>query len=157
MDEQSLIKFLRESKGKGYAAQDESSWIKDANGSTTIKYKSGDWSFQDNYFGGEPYGGRQIVFFKGKPVWINVYYGHVDEKIQNIKEVYSFLKKALLNPREEVPLRGPEEFTEDNYQYRSFLSGNIKNFSLGERISLNGKEIYNATFYGGYVDQRGED
>ncbi len=37
-----------------------------------------EWAFHDNYFGGEPYGGRSVAFHQGKPVWIAVYYGWVE-------------------------------------------------------------------------------
>jgi hypothetical protein len=30
-------------------------------GSHTIIFREGDWSMHDNFFGGEPYGGRQVI------------------------------------------------------------------------------------------------
>jgi len=157
MDEQSLKKFLLESNKKGYASQDESSWMKEKDRSTTIRYVSGDWSFHDNYFGGEPYGGRQVIFFKGKPLWITVYYGQVDNVVKNIKDVYTFLKKALLHPRKNFPLRGQPEFKDGNYKYTSILRGDVRNFYLEEKIYKKNAEIYSAGFFGGFVDQRSEE
>ncbi|MDP2632353.1 MAG: DUF5680 domain-containing protein [Candidatus Curtissbacteria bacterium] len=156
MDDQ-LIRFLIESKEKGYASQDESFWKKEKDESTSIEFESGDWSFHDNYFGGEPYGGRQVVFYRGKPIWMNVYYGQVDKEVQNLKEIYAFLKKALLFPREKFPLRGKDNFTEGDYKYRSSLKGNISNFTVQEKIYYRGRKIYGAVFYGGYVDRRKEN
>lgn len=37
----------------------------------------------DNFFGGEPYGGREVVFYEEKPVWMMVYYGWVAEGIES--------------------------------------------------------------------------
>lgn len=156
MDNQSLTQFLLESNEKGYASQDESTFVKENDSSTSINYESGDWRFHDNYFGGEPYGGRQVVFYQQKPCWITVYYGQVGSSVKDIKEVYIFLKKALLKPRKGFPLRGQEEFIDGAYKYESSLKGNIENFTLKEKIYQNNNEIYSAVFFGGYVDQRAE-
>jgi len=155
--EAELIKFLFKSKEYGYANQDESSWIKEKDGSTTILYVSGDWRFNDNFFGGEPYGGRTIVFFKDKPYWMNVFYGSVKRDIQNVREIYSFLKKALLHPRKHFPLRGQATYRQDPWKYQSKVKGTIENFLLIEKIFLKNKEVYSAIFVGGLVDQRKED
>ena len=108
-------------------------------------------------FGGEPYGGRQVIFFKGKPLWITVYYGQVDNVVKNIKDVYTFLKKALLHPRKNFPLRGQPEFKDGNYKYTSILRGDVRNFYLEEKIYKKNAEIYSAGFFGGFVDQRSEE
>jgi hypothetical protein len=71
--------FIREAHLGGYAAGQAASPRKEADGSTTIEYRSGEFSFHDNFFGGEPYGGREVVSWKGHPVWMLVYYGRVDE------------------------------------------------------------------------------
>ena len=73
MTKESLIKFLIESNKAGYASGQEKQWIKELDGSTTIPFKKGEWHSQDNFFGGEPYGGRIVVFYKNKPYWIMVY------------------------------------------------------------------------------------
>lgn len=155
--QEELIKFLFESKEYGYASKDESSWIKEKDGSTTISYVSGDWRFHDNYFGGEPYGGRQIVFYKDKPYWMNVYYGSVRKDIQDIKELYSFLKEAMLHPRKHFPLRGQATYRKDDWEYKSKVKGTIELFLLTEKIFLKNKESYSATFVGGLIDQRREN
>lgn len=41
-------------------------FIKD--NSRTIEYENGDWRYHDKYFGGEPYGGREIVHYRGKRI-----------------------------------------------------------------------------------------
>ena len=52
---------------------------KESDGSRTIVFADSDWSMNDNFYGGEPYGGRQVVFYKAQPVWMCVYYGWVDK------------------------------------------------------------------------------
>ena len=63
--------------------------------STTLIFESGDWKYHDNYFGGEPYGGREVVFFKGEPIYIMVYYGVVDESVSDHNKVYGILSVLL--------------------------------------------------------------
>jgi hypothetical protein len=80
MDQAALLRFLTEASRRGYAAGSSTVQTREADHSTTIVIKQGDWSFHDNYFGGEPYGGREVVFFQERPVWMAVYYGHVDDE-----------------------------------------------------------------------------
>ena len=74
MDKHALKKFLIACNKAGYAGGEEKKWIKERDGSTTIPFKLGDCESHDNFFGGEPYGGRTVVSYKGKPVWIMVYF-----------------------------------------------------------------------------------
>ena len=79
-----LIEFLDKANKVGYA-NIFAKKIKEKDKSKTIIFKEGDWLFHDNYFGGEPYGGRGVVFFKKYPVYMMVYYGYVDKKFNNFK------------------------------------------------------------------------
>ena len=64
MDKEALRQFLIDSNKSGYAGGEEKKWIKEQDGSTTIPSEKGDWKSHDNYFGGEPYGGRAVCFSK---------------------------------------------------------------------------------------------
>jgi hypothetical protein len=90
IDLNELRKFKKEAHGAGYESENPKNEVKESDGSTTLWYESGDWKFHDNYFGGEPYGGRTIISYKNKPVWIMVYYGWFDDKVSNINEGYLF-------------------------------------------------------------------
>ncbi len=151
MDIKHLNKFLIEVGKAGYASGVQGKKEKD--GSTTITFESGPFRMHDNFFGGEPYGGREVIFFEGKAVWMMVYYGNVKEGI-NQKEVYKFLQKALSLVPEDMPLRGPKDFKEGEFKYTNHWQGSIENFSGEETIFKNEKEIYQAQYSGGLVDQR---
>jgi hypothetical protein len=62
MSKEALCQFLVQSNAAGYASGDAKNRIKEPDGSTTIVFQEGEWRSHDNYFGGEPYGGRIIVF-----------------------------------------------------------------------------------------------
>src|SRR2546426_8105571 len=78
MDQTALLRFLMDASRRGYAAGRSAVKTREADHSTTIVLEHGEWRFHDNYFGGEPYGGREVVFFRGQPVWMAVYYGGGD-------------------------------------------------------------------------------
>ena len=74
-----LIGFINEAGKAGYEQDKPKNIKKESDGSTTIWHERGDWKLHDNFFGGEPYGGRTIIHYKYKPVHITVYYGFVDK------------------------------------------------------------------------------
>ena|SRR3989344_7480138 len=154
IDTEQLKKFKKEADGTGYENEKPVNEIKEKDGSTTLWHQSGDWKYHDNYFGGEPYGGRTIISYQKKPVWIMVYYGYLD-KVSNPDEAYLFLRKALR--AKEEGFRGPREFGEGNYKYVNTWEGDIENYFGREDIFLNNTLIYTARYMGGLVDQREGD
>jgi hypothetical protein len=150
-----LKEFLIDSNAAGYAGGEEKKWIKEPDGSTTIPFEKGLWKSHDNFFGGEPYGGRTVVFYEGKSVWMMVYYGKVMEGIEP-KSVYGILRNALAKMPEDYPFRGPKEFKEGEYTYTNSWQGEVEDFSGEEQITKAGNVIYRANYLGGLVDQRKE-
>ena len=111
--------------------------------------------YHDNYFGGEPFGGREVVFLQNEPIYIMTYYGLVDESIVDFEPIYKVLQKALSLIPEDYPFRGPKEHVDGNFIYKNDFTGEIDNFFGEETISsANGKEIYKAKYVGGFVCQR---
>lgn len=148
---QDLKQFIYHASRATYASGDESIKVKQPDGSTTIEFAEGDWAFHDNYFGGEPYGGREVVFYQGKPMWMMVYYGFVNIKIGNA-EVYGILMEALRNTTPETPYRGPEVFEKANWRYENNLEGEVENFRGTEKIYRAGECVYEASYIGGLVN-----
>lgn len=157
MNQKQLREYLKIVAANGYGNKEsESEWEPNPDGSTTIKHKKGNWSMNDNFFGGEPYGGREVVFFQEKPVWIMVYYGEVASKVEDVGNVYSLLQEALLNPDPKTPVRGPKVFEKNGMKYEAEWNGNILQFKGNERILQHNEEVYAAQFIGGLVDKRKE-
>ena len=124
------------------------------NGSRTINFSDGDFSMEDNFFGGEPYGGQQVVFYQHEPVWTCVYYGRVLKTNLNPDMVYGFLREALQYPDKTRPQRGPVSYKKGNLEYQNDLQGELDEYFGREVILEDGKEIYWAKYMGGLVDQR---
>lgn len=152
MDTEEFKKFLIEGKKHGYALENVKT-IRESDGSRSIFYERGGWKSHDNYFGGEPFGGREVIFFQGKPVWMIVFYGYIHNTILTPDEVYSFLRRALRQASEDNLFRGPENFSEGTLTYRNTYTGSIENFEGTETIYGSEKEIYRGRYLGGLVDQ----
>lgn len=153
MNKEALKQFLLDSNKAGYAGGEEKKWIKEDDGSTTIPFEKNSWRSHDNFFGGEPYGGRTVVFYKSEAVWMMVYYGWVEEGIKT-DSVYGILRKALNQMPEDHPYRGPREYKEGEYTYTNFWNGEVDRFSGSEQITQGDKVIYKADYTGGLVDQK---
>lgn len=95
--------FIIEATQHGYAGLGESGKKTEPDGSKSFSLTRGQWKFHDNYFGGEPFGGRTIIFFKSKPVWMMVYYGSVGKDITNFAKIYEILRKPYFRLRKNTP------------------------------------------------------
>jgi hypothetical protein len=154
INKKKLCRFLVKAKRCTYAAGDAAQKVMESDQSTTLTFFEGDFKYHDNYFGGEPYGGREVVFFKNRPVFMMVYYGLVDESVSDFGEVYSVLQGALSLIPENHPFRGPDEYVKGESVYRNVYEGEIDKFQGVETITVGDKEVYKATYFGGFVDKR---
>ncbi len=151
MDLSELKKFLFASNAAGYAGGDAKKWLKEKDGSTTIPFSQGGWTSHDNYFGGEPYGGRIVVSYKNKPCWLMVYYGWVEEDVDP-DSVYRVLQDALKLMPADFPFRGPQAFEHNGFRYLNSWQGDVGKYSGQEQICLGEKIVYKAHYMGGLVD-----
>lgn len=151
MDTKKLKAFILEASKNTYASEDPNIKAKQTDSSTTIIYEKDDWKYHDNYFGGEPFGGREVVFFKDKPVWMMVYYGSVvvDEIVPD--ELYKVLTKALRSSTIDMPYRGPKELIDGDFTYKNDLEGDVERFSGEERIYKDNILLYTAKYVGGVL------
>lgn len=147
-----LKTFLIDSNNAGFSGGNEKKWIKENDGSTTIPFEKGDWKSHDNFFGGEPYGGRLVVFYKNKAVWIMVYYGWI-EKGMETEPIYKILKDALKKMPAEAPFRGPKNYSQGDFVYSNNWEGEVGRYLGEEQITQNGKLVFKTNYFGGMIDQ----
>jgi hypothetical protein len=151
MELKKLKAFILEASQNTYASEDPDIKVRQEDGSTTIVYENDDWRYHDNYFGGEPFGGREVVFLKEKPVWMMVYYGSVVVEEIVPDELYKVLTKALRNSTIDMPYRGPKELIDGDFRYENSLEGDVERFSGEERIYKNDRLLYSAKYVGGLL------
>ncbi len=146
-----LKEQLRKFNLMGYA--DESTKYEDngKNGKVLTR-TDGQWKYEDEFYGGEPYSGNETLWLNGQDVFRCVYWGKVAEGI-NFSDIYAFLRKALKEePNGNCVHRGSERFEEDDLLYTNECRGTIEEFVQTERIFIKGKEVYLAYFIGGRVN-----
>lgn len=153
MNTEALRTFLVKSNEAGYAGGDEKKWTREDDGSLTIVFEDGPWRSHDNFFGGEPYGGRTVVFHQGRPAWLLVYYGWVAEE-SDPDRLYGVLKNALKQMPTDAPYRGPKRYEEDPFSYTNQWEGGIDRFIGRETIQEGSSLVYRADYVGGSVDRR---
>lgn len=143
--------FLIEANRQGYGNTDVVPKL-EADGSHTIVYEDGEWKLHDNYFGGEPYAGREIISKSGKALWCMVYYGWV-EKPELTAEVYAFLKSALMQAPEDAPYRGPALLEAGDWRYENAVQGEFERFTGVEQIFYKNISVFCTRYAGGIINQ----
>ncbi len=153
MPTQNLSEFLIQAKVNTYAAWEKATKIKEQDNSTTLIYTEWDWKYHDNYFWWEPYGWREVVFYKNKPLWMMTYYGWVESSANNIQWIYTILQWSLRNIPKDFPCRWPQEYQEWNYTYKNKYNWTLERFSWEEIIELDWIQVYKATYMGWFIDK----
>jgi len=143
--------FLVIAKRATYASSGEGGERQLADGTKELVLKEGLYKYRDRYFGSNPFIGQEVVFYKKKAVWAMNYYGAVINNIADSKEVYGFLKQALLKVSKGEPYRGPNSFTEVDWRYSMNVTGTVWYFSGKETIYYCGKKAYTLFFHGGEI------
>ncbi len=128
-----------------------------ADGSHDLVIDHQGYRFHDNWFGSEPFGGREVVSKDGKVLWMMTYFGALVDTSADIGDTYGIgLKEAMRQPAEELPVRGPRQFTASNgYKYSFEWNGNLDRFVGVEKISnAKGEVVYVGEVSGGLVDEQ---
>ncbi len=145
-----LAKFLVKAKKNTYASNGEGGERKLENGGRELIYEDSGYKYIDTYFGFSPFIGQEIVSKNGEVIWVMNYWGLIYKDIVSPKEIYTFLKKALMQPDPLVPLRGPEKFEEGEFQYSNIGGGAIETyFQHVETIFYRGERVFELQCHGG--------
>lgn len=152
MDNQELSEFLKKAKKSTYASESAPKVASSRVESKDYEYAEGDWLYHDTYFGGVSFIGEEVAYKAGKPVWGMNYNGFVVGKNVTEEDIDRSLRPALQVFNDEIiPVRGPEEFINENYKYTNNLKGDLSCFEGREEIVKAGQVIYYAVYHGGYI------
>ncbi|MCR4556757.1 MAG: DUF5680 domain-containing protein [Saccharofermentans sp.] len=141
-----IVEFLIKAKQATYAgkgAETASSRVK----SHDLIYKDGQYMYYDTYLGGDKFAGEEALWISEVPYWSMNYVGRVTG--DNFSG--DFLKEALLRVPEDKPFRGPDKYTNGDYEYLCSIDGDFEWFQGRETISCKGEEIYECYFHGGLI------
>ncbi len=149
-----LQTFLHSASQSTWAAAGDSHTEKD--GSTSFEYEQGAWHYRDNYFGSNPFAGREVVSFEGQAVFYTSYYGWVEADYPDVDGAYTFLKLALRQKGKQGHHRGPAHFETGNFTYKhevDDLSNGFYSFKGTEKIFDKDKLVYQAWYFGGLLGE----
>ncbi len=145
--------ILRRFNVKGYS-DENSKYIDNSKDGKILKLQIDNYTYEDEFYGGEPYSGNETIWRDNKVVYRVVYWGKVSKDIE-FNNIYTFLRKALsLGPDNNLVHRGPSEYIENNLKYTNEIEGDINEFRQIERIYMNNEIVYIAYFNGGHVNIR---
>jgi hypothetical protein len=147
-----LANFLHEANKNTYANKDAPKVAASRWKSEDYRFEKGELIYHDTYFGGRDFIGEEIVYKNQKPVWGANYFGFILDDNVGEKDVYDFLRQALMQDYDDViPIRGPKNFSAEDKEYRFTADGDLTNFSGKEEIYFGGKVIYRCFVHGGFI------
>ena len=118
--------------------------------SKDFAFKEGDFLYLDSYLGDLDFLGEETVWYQNKPVWGMNYFGRMTAEKSPIG-FNEFLKSTLLQVPEEMPFRGPEEYSKGDFCYTCSVEGDLPWFRGKELVFYKGKKIYQLYFHGGKI------
>ena len=113
--------FLLKAKLHGYAGGDRLK-IRSSDFSKKYLYEEDEFSYEDRYFGEFVDMGQEIVRYKGIPVWGMSYRGGIFSLYDDNKQkVFNFLRLALNEVDNQLPIRGPTLYQNGTYTYLQLI------------------------------------
>lgn len=147
-----LAAFIKVAKQTTYAASgDSASVVPLLSGTKQLEHSSGEYVYRDIYAGMEFFVGQELVYQSGQAVWSMGYSGGVTVSCSGAAtaEIYRFLRAALLQAPEHLPLRGPASLSAGQLEYSCAVTGELARFHGTELISIAGSPVYELHFSGG--------
>ena len=143
-----LVDFLVEARRGTYAIPHGTPL---GDGTEEMAWRGGDWRYQDRYAGTNPYGGHELVWHRGRVVWLMHYFAEVLVRRPPMDEIYAFQREALGRPDPDHLMRGPVSFVRSPFVYQNKVEGDLDRFKGVETITFDGEVVYRMHFHGGRV------
>ncbi|MUT66225.1 DUF5680 domain-containing protein [Paenibacillus sp. NEAU-GSW1] len=146
MDKTFVIDFLIKAKNATYAGKGpENPPSRPA--SHDLSFEKDNLKYIDTYLGSKSFAGEEALWENNNPFWAMNYVGRVIADSFN----GDFLKEALQHVPEDLPFRGPQLYTRDNFSYKCTVHGNFEWFHGREEIFNGDTLVYECIFHGGNI------
>jgi hypothetical protein len=153
-DLRAMAAFLVEAKRNTYAAHGDGAAVPGpVPASRKLEFRDKNFTYRDIYIGSRRFAGQEFVHQNGTSVWTMVYAGGMSEGVSEgtMRDVYTFLRRALRAVTPGEPYRGPRSFLDRPFTYVNEPEGDLGAFRGIERILQDGRELYRLTYAGGLV------
>lgn len=152
MDLTKLATFLEAANKATYANRTMPKAPSSRAGSLDYHFEQDGLAYHDTYFGVRDFIGAEVVYDSGKPAWGMNYFGFVLDSDASEKDVYAFLRTALMQPPgDSIPVRGPRRFDDGDRCYRLAIEGDLANFAGVEEVMFTSKVVYRCRIHGGLI------
>jgi hypothetical protein len=121
-------------------------------GSHDLEYAAGDFQYHDCYFGGTDFVGEEAVYWRGRPVWAENYFGHILEPdLISAERTGQVIKSSLTEMYAKGRFLGGFEAVDGDCAYRDTSTGDLSWFNGREWIDRAGKIVYELYYHGGLI------
>ena len=149
---ETLASFLNKANKNTFANPNAKKVASTRLNSHDYHFEDGNWTYHDTYFGSRDFIGEEIVYQDQRPMWGMNYFGFILADDVTDKELGAFLEKSIMQEYDDIiPVRGPREFSENDWTYRLSVDGDISRFSGQEEILRDEKVVYRLFLRGGYL------
>ncbi len=150
IDTKELSQFLVKAKVNTYASDPKATILRD--GTKELVFSEGRLFYRDRYLGESSFIGQELVFHQDEHLWGMNYYGYaIPSKDFSLRNLYTFLRKALKRVDVKKPFRGPEKYEERFFKYANSVDGDVSQFNGAETIFYKGVEVYRLLYHGGFI------
>lgn len=150
-----LYEFLIEAKKQTYANANIKKATSSRKGSHDYHYQNDEMVYHDTYFGGTKFMGEEVVYYKNDtPIWGMNYYGVTLDETLTEEAMDKALRPALMavgEDEEVIPVRGPKNYKNGEYEYNFSVSGDLNYFEGLETIHKSKKKVYELKCHGGII------
>ena len=144
--------FLENANKSTYANKDALKVSASRLKSSDYHFEKGNLIYHDTYFGARDFIGSEVVYKDELPVWGMNYYGYILSPKIKEKELYGFLRQALMEEYMDViPVRGPKEYKNGEWRYTNQANGGLNRFTGVEEICFKNELVYKADYHGGFI------
>ncbi len=152
MNLEALAAFLEAANKATYANRTMPKAPSTRAGSLDYHFERDGLAYHDTYFGARDFIGAEVVYDNGTPAWGMNYFGFILDDGVSEKDVYAFLRTALMQPYGDlIPVRGPRRFDEGGKSFRLAIAGDLANFTGTEEIHFASKVVYRCHIHGGLI------
>jgi hypothetical protein len=149
-----FVEFLRAAKAATYAAQgDDASVAPTLPDTRQLEFRDGSFLYRDIYVGMFRFVGQEVVYLNDRALWSMSYAGGLGHDVAQSagRPIYAFLRRALLAPPPELPVRGPAELDAESMRYICSWQGSLQWFHGSETVLQDGRPVYELRFSGGML------
>jgi hypothetical protein len=121
-------------------------------GSHDLQHAEGDYVYQDCYFGGEDFVGEEVVYWRGRPVWAENYFGRIVEPdLLSGERAGAVIKSSLTKMYAQNRFLGGFVATDGDCTYHDASTGDAAWFQGREWIERAARTVYELYYHGGLI------